>query len=186
MNRRWITSGFTVLIAGVFFALAGCTSQPPEANLPGYRLSYGKIQDEQQAKAAAIDFSKCDADAVAFTDSQAVTDSAGDTLYQLKFTSGDGSYQFQIRAADGQVLDYRFVGTLPDAGEDVGQTYAVQLLAGMIPGVNQDGVGAAMKLDQQNSDGLPVYKGKVLVHGNQYKYEIHTLTGKLVQWSLKQ
>lgn len=185
MHLRGIAGRLLPWIAGGVLALAGCTSSPSIADVPGYRLSYGQIQEEQQAKTAAIDFAKCDQAAVTFTDSQTATDDTGATLYQLKFSDADGSYQFHIRATDGAVVEYRYTGQLSTTGQDVGQPYAVHLLAGMIPGVNQDGVGAAMKLDQQNRDGLPVYKGKVLVRSRQYKYEIHTLTGKLVQWSRK-
>lgn len=121
----------------------------------------------------------------------------GRKVYEVRFDVGQTEYDYEIQAADGQVLssdveqnrntlagDDNGSGAAAQnggngAGAAVSRADAVATALERVPGSTENDIRIELEYD----DGIQKYEGDIIYNGMEYEFEIDANTGKVISWS---
>lgn len=111
-------------------------------------------------------------------------------VYDVEFISAGIEYDFEILAADGQILsmDYdadhaaEWNAANSAAGKGTGllitQEEAKNTIAERIPGIDT----ASIYLEQDYEDGRWIYEGETYYKETEYEFKIDGISGQVIEW----
>ena len=131
----------------------------------------------------------------------------GEEIYEVKFTSGNTEYEYEVLAADGKIIKASFdempfseqpsnrdlPADLPTQRDDkqvetnkqtsdnkqISRADAAKLALARVPGAGEKD----LKMELDYDDGKYKYEGDIVYDGKEYEFEIDAVTGDFLEWS---
>lgn len=105
----------------------------------------------------------------------------GQWVYEVEIVYGGFTYECEMMAADGTVLEWGFEhnGPLTPAEGDVGLGEATRIALDRVPGASEQNI---TYLRPATEDGVAIYEGEILHGGRRYTFEIQAATGEFTEW----
>lgn len=180
-NRSMIIA----LCSAVIVMLAGCGKQPAAEGSGGSVSAAAGEIGLDAAKTAALKHAGVSESDAEFTKAKLDYDD-GNAEYEIEFTANSKRYEYEISAADGEVLEF----SVKNSGGS--QTSGQSAESGMISeseakqaalahaGFSEDQV-TFTKFELDHDDGMTKYEIEFTVNGVEYEFEIDANTGDILK-----
>ena len=106
----------------------------------------------------------------------------GVSIYEVDFQAANKQYEYDIKAADGQILttdfeiDDDYVD--PNTQTAVSEADAKAAALARVEGASDSDI----RIQLQRDDGLLVYEGTIIYNNTEYDFEINAETGDFLSW----
>lgn len=107
----------------------------------------------------------------------------GISIYEIEFQAGNKKYEYDIKAADGQIMktDYEIDEDYVDpqtAQTSISESDARTSALAKVPGAADSDIRIKLEKD----DGRLIYEGKIVYNNTEYDFEIDANTGNFLKW----
>lgn len=151
----------------------------------------GDLLSADAAKTAALNHAGLSAGEVTFTKCELDRED-GRSVYELKFTTASGKYEYTLDAADGTVLDFDYDGVKGDKEQQKDQTVPSASLTpeqAKTAALNYAGLDASAvtftKTELDEHDRRPVYELEFTTDARKYECDVDTVTGEVTEFESK-
>ena len=110
----------------------------------------------------------------------------GRVVYDVRFDAGQTEYDYEILAADGQVVSSDIEQIRDDrsqngnnAGTAVSREKAIETALAKVPGATENDIRIELDYD----DGRYKYEGDIIYDRVEYDFEIDADSGEILEWS---
>lgn len=137
---------------------------------------------EDQAKQVAFDHAQVkESDLTGLTVKKDYDD--GISIYEIEFQAGNKKYEYDIKAADGQILktDYEIDEDYVDpqtAQTSISEEDARALALAKVQGATD----SDLRIKLEKDDGRLIYEGKIVFDQTEYDFEIDAESGDFLKW----
>ena len=106
----------------------------------------------------------------------------GVSIYEVDFQAANKQYEYDIKAADGQILttdfeiDDDYVD--PNTQTAVSEADAKAAALARVEGASDSDI----RIQLQRDDGQLVYEGTIIYNNTEYDFEINAETGDFLSW----
>ena len=107
----------------------------------------------------------------------------GISIYEIEFQAGNKKYEYDIKAADGQILktDYEIDEDYVDpqtAQTSISEEDARALALAKVQGATD----SDLRIKLEKDDGRLIYEGKIVFNQTEYDFEIDAESGAFLKW----
>ena len=106
----------------------------------------------------------------------------GVSIYEVDFQAANKQYEYDIKAADGQILttDFEIDDDYVDPNTQTAVSEADAKAAALtrVEGASDSDI----RIQLQRDDGLLVYEGTIIYNNTEYDFEINAETGDFLSW----
>lgn len=156
----------------------------PDVPSPSAEQNTGNTSEitEDQAKQVAFDHAQVkESDLTGLTVKKDYDD--GISIYEIEFQAGNKKYEYDIKAADGQILktDYEIDEDYVDpqtAQTSISEEDARALALAKVQGATD----SDLRIKLEKDDGRLIYEGKIVFDQTEYDFEIDAESGDFLKW----
>lgn len=156
----------------------------PDVPSPSAEQNTGNTSEitEDQAKQVAFDHAQVkESDLTGLTVKKDYDD--GISIYEIEFQAGNKKYEYDIKAADGQILktDYEIDEDYVDpqtAQTSISEEDARALALAKVQGATD----SDLRIKLEKDDGRLIYEGKIVFDQTEYDFEIDAESGNFLKW----
>ena len=106
----------------------------------------------------------------------------GVSIYEVDFQAANKQYEYDIKAADGQILTTDFEidddYVAPNTQTAVSEADAKAAALARVEGASDSDI----RIQLQRDDGQLVYEGTIIYNNTEYDFEINAETGDFLSW----